>query len=175
MRLAINLLNEAPSSFIEHVLSAVKRCHCCVIELRCVSFGEATGCQLWVEGNWNHIAKLETLLATLQSQTRMRMNLVRQENEVPRPPSGLPYLLETLSSGEQDVIHEVVGFLLERKVWVEDVQASRYVATYNQAPVFATRFVIIIPPEYSLLSLREEFLEFSDQLNIDAILEPIKR
>ena len=41
--------------------------------------------------------------------------------------------------------------------------------------VLVTKFIILIPSQLPLLTLREEFLDFCDQLNIDAILEPVKR
>jgi glycine cleavage system transcriptional repressor len=34
---------------------------------------------------------------------------------------------------------------------------------------------LLVPANVHILSLREEFLDFCDDLNIDAILEPIKR
>ena len=58
---------------------------------------------------------------------------------------------------------------------VEEISGSSYQAPYISTYVFATKFIVLIPPEIRLLPLREEFLDFCDQLNIDAILEPIKR
>jgi glycine cleavage system transcriptional repressor len=41
--------------------------------------------------------------------------------------------------------------------------------------VFSSKFIILVPASVSLLVLREEFMDLCDQLNIDAILEPVKR
>ncbi len=174
MQLAITILSQNATSFTEQILSSIKRCQCEVLEMRCTRFSEVTACQILIAGNWNYIARLETLLQAMKTQTSIQMSLLRQEPEAKQLP-GLPYVLETIGAGGSDIIHAVVVFLEERQIAVEEIQGSRYPAPYNQAPVFATRFVIIIPPEQQLLQLREDFLEFCDQLNIDAILEPIKR
>jgi len=66
-------------------------------------------------------------------------------------------------------------FLTMHGIEIEEVSGSSYQAPYIATSVFSTKFIVLIPPEVRLLSLREEFLDFCDQLNIDAILEPIKR
>jgi len=64
---------------------------------------------------------------------------------------------------------------LDRGICIEEITASRHQAAFFNTPVFSTKFVLLVPPEVRILSLREEFLDFCDSLNIDAILEPIKR
>jgi glycine cleavage system transcriptional repressor len=74
-----------------------------------------------------------------------------------------------------NVIGSIITFLFEHEISVEEINASSYQAPYMQTPLFSTKFILFIPPEVRLLALREEFLDFCDHLNIDAIIEPIKR
>ena len=87
----------------------------------------------------------------------------------------MPYSLETISLDRDSVVESITSFLFDRDIDIEEITGSSYQAPYIQTSVFSTKFVILIPPQLHLLSLREEFLDFCDQLNIDAILEPIKR
>ena len=42
------------------------------------------------------------------------------------------------------------------------------------AQMFAVQMIVNVPTRIHLSSLREEFLELCDNLNLDAILEPVK-
>jgi len=87
----------------------------------------------------------------------------------------VPYTLETISLDKESIIESITTFLLGRDIEIEEITGSSYQAPFAQTAVFSTKFVILVPPQTHLLSLREEFLDFCDHLNIDAILEPIKR
>lgn len=174
MQLAITVLGKRQSYFIEPILSSVSRCQCSISEIRSTDLAESTAAYLLIEGNWNHIAKLENLLETLQKQLKIQIHKARQDKSG-APKSGLPYTLEAMSLDQNDVILSIVTFLAERNIAIEEIKGYRYPAPYIQTPVFSTQFIIIIPSEQRLLQLREDFLEFCDQLNLDAILEPIKR
>ena len=87
----------------------------------------------------------------------------------------LPYSLETISLDKESIVESITAFLFDRDIAIEEITGSSYQAAYIQSAVFSTKFIILIPSSLSLLSLREEFLDFCDQLNIDAILEPLKR
>lgn len=174
MQLAITVLGKRQSQFIEPVLAAVSRCECSIAEIRATELAESIAAHLLIEGNWNHIAKLENLLETLQKQLKIQIHKARQE-KTGAPKSGLPYTLEAMSLDQNDIVLAIVSFLVERNISIEEIKGYRYPAPYIQTPVFSTQFIIIIPSEQRLLQLREDFLEFCDQLNLDAILEPIKR
>src|ERR1700691_1902741 len=42
------------------------------------------------------------------------------------------------------------------------------------APMFAVQMIINVPSKLQVAQLREEFMDFCDSLNLDAILEPVK-
>ena len=45
---------------------------------------------------------------------------------------------------------------------------------YTGALMFAVQMIINVPSKLHLAHLREEFMEFCDARNLDAILEPVK-
>ena len=174
MQLAITLLGTKTTLYIPEVLSAVSNCKCNVVEFRSSQLAEASAAYLLIDGNWNHLAKLENLLENLQTRLDVRLHTVRPEtgkgtNQV------IPYSLETVSLYRNEIILDITSFLLSRNIEIEEISASRYLAHYCESPIFSTRFIIAIPSKIHLLSFREEFLDFCDNLNLDAILEPLKR
>ena len=40
--------------------------------------------------------------------------------------------------------------------------------------MFSVHMLLDVPGEIQIASLREEFLDFCDQLNLDAVIEPMK-
>lgn len=174
MQLAITVLGTKTKLYIEEVLSAITNCKCSVVEFRSSQLADASAAYLLIEGNWNHIAKLENLLDNLQGRLGIQCCSMRPENGKPAS-EVIPYSLETISLYRHDVIQDITSFLLSRNIGIEEMSASRYLSSYCQSPVFSTRFIVAIPSKIHLLSFREEFLDFCDNLNLDAILEPLKR
>ena len=174
MQLTITALGNKPPHFIAEILTSISSCHCHVVELRSSRLAQATTAYLLIEGNWNHIAKLENILDSLQKRLEIHIHTLRPEAYL-KPHEGIPYNLETISLVRNEVLESITLFLLEREIHIEEICASCYPASHAQTSVFSTRFILLLPTEIRLLSFREEFMDFCDNLNLDAILEPIKR
>jgi glycine cleavage system transcriptional repressor len=174
MQLAITVLGNNTNEFIVETLSAVSACQCNVLELRTSSLTHMTGLYLLIDGNWNHIAKLEGLLDALAKRLLMQISFLRPETEEGGN-IGVPYTLETISMDKKDLLYAITAFLVERGIVIEEISANRHQAAFFNNLVFSSKFILLVPDEVRVLSLREEFLDFCDTLNIDAILEPIKR
>ncbi|MDD1622841.1 MAG: transcriptional regulator [Methylococcaceae bacterium] len=174
MQLAITVLGNKTSDFLSEALSAVSACQCSVLELRTSNLTQITALYLLIDGNWNHIAKLEGLLDVLAKRLAIQIGFLRPETDNPVQ-EGVPYTLETISMDKKDLLFSVTSFLIERGIVVEEITASRHHAAFFNNTVFSTKFILLVPENVRILSLREEFLDFCDNLNIDAILEPVKR
>ncbi|MDD4915650.1 MAG: transcriptional regulator [Methylococcales bacterium] len=174
MQLAITVLGNKSSDFLVETLSAVSACQCRVLELRTASLQHITSLFMVMDGNWNHIAKLEGMLDTLAKRLLMQISFLRPETGAATQ-EGVPYMLETISMDKKDLLFAVTSFLLERGILIEEITASRHQAAFFNNTVFSSKFILLVPDDVRVLSMREEFLDFCDNLNIDAILEPIKR
>jgi glycine cleavage system transcriptional repressor len=174
MQLTITALGKLHTHFIAEILPTIRDCKCNVLEVRSSRLGQSTGSYLLIQGNWNQIAKVETALDLLQKRMEIKIHSLRTEPKE-KVKECVPYTLETISLDKESIIESIISFLLGHDIDIEEITGSSYQAPYAQASVFSTKFVILVPPQIHLLTLREEFLDFCDHLNIDAILEPIKR
>ena len=176
MQLSITALGSNQINFIVEILPAIRDCNCSILEIRSSRLGKSAAAYLLVQGNWNQIAKLETTLDNIQKRLDIKLNLLRPEQkDKEKEKDCLPYSLETISLDRDNVVESITSFLFDREIAIEEIAGSSYQAAYIQSAVFSTKFIILIPSQLPLLTLREEFLDFCDQLNIDAILEPVKR
>jgi glycine cleavage system transcriptional repressor len=180
MQLAITVLGSNQINFIGEILPVVRDCNCNIIEIRSSHLGQSAAAYLLIQGNWNQIAKFENTLENIQKRLEIKIHTLRpdqkeKDKDKDKGKDFLPYSLETISLDNESVVESITSFMFDRDISIEEITGSSYQAPYIQTSVFSTKLVILVPSQLPLLSLREEFLDFCDQLNIDAILEPIKR
>ncbi len=174
MQLSITALGNFNTHFIAEILPVIRDCKCSVLEIRTSRLGQSNASYLLIQGNWNQIAKVESALESLQNRIEIKISTLRTEAKE-KGKECIPYTLETISLDKENIVESITAFLMEHNIDIEEITGSSYQAPYALTSVFSTKFVILVPPQIHLLSLREEFLDFCDHLNVDAILEPIKR
>ena len=86
----------------------------------------------------------------------------------------MPYSVEVISIDHPGIVHDIAGFFSTREINIHELNTSRYAAAHTGTPMFAITMMIDIPASTRIATLREEFLDFCDDLNMDAVLEPIK-
>ncbi len=177
MQLAITILGKKSTFFIFDIVSAVTSCHCTVLELRASHFSNTVqGAYLFVEGNWNCVAKLDNLLHNLQKRLDLNIQtLIPEQNKNQHPLDYIPYSLETISIYQAGMFEDLVSFLSTQQIVIAEVKSTHYPAPYTETNLLSSQFILWIPPTIPILSFREELLNFCDQSNLDAIFEPIKR
>lgn len=174
MQLTINVLGEKKDTYLADIFTSIDQCKCSVLEIRSSQFFNATVSYMLIEGNWNHIAKLENTLDIISKKAEFTIMKTRLEKDLGKSEL-IPYTLETISLNKKAALMHISNFLFDRNIQISEINGSCYQAPYLQTTVFSSKIIIFIPPDIGLLALREELLDYCDQLNIDAILEPIKR
>lgn len=175
MQLVITALGEDRPDLIVELTRVLKDCKCHILESRITELGAEFAAHLLVDGNWNHIVKLENALEALAARCKLKVHTLRASEDIPEPGQVVPYAVDIFASDQIDNIHELAGFFLDRGIKVMDLSTSRYPAPYSGAPLFLAHLIVKIPANLKIVTLRDEFLEFCDHQNLDAILEPVKR
>jgi glycine cleavage system transcriptional repressor len=178
MQLAITLLGENQPSLIVEVTRAIKDAHCATLESRITQLGTRLAGHLLVEGNWNHIARLEPALETLAARHELKLHHQRlpdSESPAVETDEALPYAIDVFAADQLSNINDLCEFMSLRGIAILDLSTSHQSAPYTGAPLFLAHLIVKIPAGMRIVSLRDEFLDFCDQLNLDAILEPVKR
>ena len=68
----------------------------------------------------------------------------------------------------------LAGFFADRNINIEDMATSTYAAAHTGTPMFSVHMTVGIPADMHIGALREEFMDYCDGLNLDAVLEPLK-
>ena len=175
MQLVISAVGADRAELIGELTKTIRECRCGILESRTSELGTEFAAYFLVEGNWNHIARLESAFEGIGNRFGLKVQVHRASETEKQPDNSVPYTVDVFASDRIDNISELVSFFITRNIKVLDFSSSRYPAPYNGSPLFLAHMIVKIPAGIRIVSLRDEFLEFCDQQNLDAILEPIKR
>jgi glycine cleavage system transcriptional repressor len=128
---------------------------------------------LLVQGNWNTLTKLEMQLKKLEQA--LEHDHHHQAHRKPRAVRRCAALRGGGGGGQPaGIVHHLASFFASRSINIEDMVTRSYSAPHTGTPMFSVNLAIGIPATTHIAMLREEFLDFCDELNLDAVLEPIK-
>jgi glycine cleavage system transcriptional repressor len=129
---------------------------------------------MMVDGNWNALAKLESALPDLQGSLGLTIISERTEGRNAEPML-IPYVVEVIALDHPGIVHNLASFFSRRQINIEDLATESYAAAHTGSPMFSVHMTIGVPPDTHIASLRDEFMDFCDSLNLDGVMEPAKR
>jgi glycine cleavage system transcriptional repressor len=153
--LLINAFAPQPESPLVAVTRRISECGCNVVDARVSTLGSDVSVLALAVGPWDAIAKLENALNKLERGENLRITHFRTG---PKP------VQNTL----------LPEFFSRRGITIEQLHSSRYRAMQTGADMFSAQVTVGIPSTTHIAALRDDFLEFCDGLNLDAIMDPMK-
>ena len=171
--LVISALGQDRPGIVDALSGAVLDHGCNIVDSRMTVLGGEFAVLLMVSGPWNTLAKIEGALPELEQQLGMTIISKRTEG---RAQGGnlIPYAVDVVALDHPGIVNKLASFFSQRRINIEDLATSSYAAAHTGTPMFSVSMTVGIPAEQHLGSLREEFLEYCDSLNLDAVLEPVK-
>ena len=171
--LLISVFGEASESPLLGLCKRVADCGCNLTEARVSTLGRELCVQALVQGPWDAIAKLETALTRLERDGEMRLSFFRTGSRELQT-TLLPYLVEVIAADKPGVLLQLSDFFARHDISVEHLLSTRYRAMQTGADMFSAQVTIGIPNTMHIAALRDDFLEFCDGHNLDAIMDPMK-
>jgi len=151
----------------------ISECGCNVVEARVATLGNELSVQVLAQGAWDAIAKLENALARLDRDGELRLTHFRTSARQPQS-TLLPYVVEVIAADKPGVLFQLADFFERQAITIEQLQSTRYRAMQTGADMLSAQLTIGIPNTTHIAALRDDFLEFCDGLNLDAIMDPMK-
>ncbi|WP_163140325.1 glycine cleavage system protein R [Arhodomonas sp. KWT] len=171
--LVISALGEDRPGLVDGLTRLVADAGCNIEDSRMTVLGGEFAAIVLVSGRWNQLAKLEATLPSLER----RLSLTVQTRRTARSRRGgelLPYAVEVVCMDQGGVVHQLSNFFSVREIDIRDLATTTYTAVYTGTPMFSVRMTVDVPARMQIARLREEFMDFCDELNLDAIIEPAK-
>ncbi|CAD5108476.1 glycine cleavage system protein R [Zestomonas carbonaria] len=144
---------------------------CAVTNTRLTRHGELSALVLQVSGNWDALARLEANLPALAKRHAFHVNVVRSSAADIRP-QALPYVAYVSAAYRPDILSELCQFFIDHNIELENLTCDTYQAPQTGGTMLNATLTVTLPPGTQISWLRDQFLDFADALNLDALIEP---
>lgn len=171
--LAVQAIGKDRPGLVHDVVRIIADCGASLSESRVLPLGSDLAMQMLVSGNWHAVARLESELARLAESSGLALTLRRTEARGLRE-NHVPYSIDVIGPDQPGIVAGLTGFFTSRQVEITEVATRAYVAQQTGAAMFAVQMSVNVPVRSHIAQLREDFMDYCDSQNLDAILEPVK-
>ncbi|MDR2871452.1 MAG: glycine cleavage system protein R [Xanthomonadaceae bacterium] len=162
-----------PMSPLLAVTRRVADSGCHLADTRLATIGRDVAMTTLAVGSWDAVAKLETMLSRLERENGLKLSWHRTGPKSLQS-NLLPYVVEVVAADKPGILFQLADFFDRQGITIENLQSTRYQAMQTGAELFSAQITIGIPADTHIAALRDDFLEFCDHLNLDAIMDPMK-
>src|SRR4249919_2019827 len=171
--LLINAYTTHPQSPLLAVTRRISDSGCNLVDARLSTVGRDVSVTALATGSWDAVAKLETMLGRLEREEGLKLVFYRTGPKQVQS-NLLPYIVEVVAADKPGILFQLADFFDRQGITIESLHCSRYRAMQTGADMFSAQVTIGIPADMHIAALRDDFLEFCDHLNLDAIMDPMK-
>ena len=172
-QLAFIVLATDGAQTLQRLAEQAANAGCNLIEARETPLGNRTAIVLLADGSWDAIARLEQALPRLGTQVKAEI-VAERVQPAAAATDRIPYAVDLSSADKPGVLSALIEFFTTRDIVIMELTARSYQAAHTGAPVFMVQMNVGLPQDMHIAGIREEFMDFCDGMNLDAILEPIK-
>ena len=171
--LVVSALSENSSEIIRKFSKLSKSSGCNIIDSRFKVFGQELSLMLFLTGTWDAIAKIEDMLSILAKENQIKILMKRTTVDKLQGDS-MPYAVDVVGLDQTGIIFDISDFMSSNNLIIHEMASNTYEAPMTGAKMFSLHMMVNIPSDSSIASIRGDFIEFCDRLNLDAIMEPVK-
>ena len=171
--LFISAYSTHPQSPLLAVTRRIADSGCNLVDARLTTVGRDVSVAALAAGPWDAVAKLESALERLGRDESLRIIHYRTGPK-PMQSNLIPYVVEVVAADKAGILYQLADFFSQQGITVESLHSSRYKAMQTGAEMFTAQVTIGVPSDMHIAALRDDFLDFCDHLNLDAILDPMK-
>ena len=162
-----------PESPLLSVTRRIADSGCNLVDSRLATVGRDVSMTALATGSWDAVAKLEAMLGRLDREEGLKLNWYRTGAKQIQS-NLLPYIVEVVAADKPGILFQLADFFDRQGITIENLQSTRYRAMQTGAEMFSAQVTIGVPANMHIAALRDDFLEFCDHLNLDAIMDPMK-
>lgn len=171
--LAVSAVGSDRTGIVHELTRVITECGGSISESRMASLGSEFAMLLLVSGNWHSLAKIESELKRLGETAGLTVLVRRTEPRATRTDM-VPYSVDVVCLDQSGIVAGLSGFFASRGIDIGEVSTRVYAAAHTGAPMFSVQMIVNVPTRLHISHLREEFMDYCDSLNLDAIMEPVK-
>lgn len=172
--LAVTAIGADRTGLVRDVSQAISSSGGSILQSRMTTLGQEFAMLVLVSANWHSIKKVQSSLNELQERSGLTVT-TRETAPRPRQAPAAPYNVDIVAIDQEGIVSGLANFFASREIDIAEVNTRQYNAAHTGAAMFSVQMAVNIPATIHLATLREEFHDFCEEQNLDAIIEPIQR
>lgn len=171
--LVVTASGEDKVGLVEHLSSRITDSGCNIEESRMAVLGGKFAVIMLVSGPWNALSKLEGQIGSLGEQLGLTL-IYERTHKREQIRGAVPYSVEVVAMDHPGIVRNLATFFARQGINIEELQTSTYPAPHTGTPMFSVHMTVGVPAKTHIPTLRGDFLDYCDDLNLDAIFEPAR-
>jgi len=169
--LVITASGEDKVGLVDRLSSKITESGCNIEESRMALLGGQFALIMLISGPWNALSKLEGQMAALGDQLGLSI-IHKRTRQRDRSQPLVPYTVEVVAMDHPGIVRDLAAFFSRSGINIEQLQTDTYPAPHSGTPMFSVIMTVGVHADVHIPTLRENFLDYCDDLNLDASFEP---
>ncbi len=174
--LVISAVGKDQPGIVNALSLLIFEAQCNIVDSRMAVLGGEFAIILMVSGETEATSQLEAQLAdraevlglTITTKATS-ITTARKENQ-----ALVPYTIEAVALDHPGIVYQLASFLSDRQINIENLATESYAAAHTGSPMFAVSMTVGIPADQKINTLRDQFTDFCNDLNIDIMFKPVR-
>ncbi|MDD5300875.1 MAG: glycine cleavage system protein R [Gallionella sp.] len=171
--LVITASGEDKVGLVDRFSSKITESGCNIEESRMAVLGGQFALIMLLSGPWNALSKLEGQLESLGDQLGLSIIHKRTQKRERTQPA-IPYEIDVVAMDHPGIVRDLAAFFSKNGINIEELQTDTYPAPHTGTPMFSVTMTVGIQAGVHIPTLRGSFLDYCDDLNLDASFEPAR-
>lgn len=171
--LVISALGTDKPGIINELSKQATAQDCNIIDTRMTVLGGEFALLMMVSGSQDQISSLEPNMTQAAENLGLTVMLKRTAPKATQA-ANLPYCVQVVALDNPGIVHEIARFFGDKQINIEEMHTGTYAAAHTGTPMFSLEMTVNIPSSVSLASLKDEFVGFCDDKNLDASIEALR-
>lgn len=170
--LIISAIGLNRSEVIQELARACLNCGCNLLNSKMNIFGQHLSIVLFLSGNWGAIAKMEAVLPSLEQKLGLAIQTSRTQ-DTHLTGKFMAYTIQVVAIDRPGILNNLTDFFQKSSIQIEEISAHTYL-TNTGTRMASLHLKINVAETVHLATLREKFMSYCDDQNLDGFIEPLR-
>lgn len=172
-RLIVTAVGPEASNLVHNLAKLCVKHSCHIIESKIQRMDQEIALMMAISGQWHNIAKFEAAIPKLKNKANSEI-VCKRTLLSESPAEGLPYQAQIIAQDRPGILAELCSFFSKHSIQIDDCSAETYMPSKSETKMCQLQVNIRIPTKCHLANMRDKFIAYCEELNLDALLEPLK-
>jgi glycine cleavage system transcriptional repressor len=171
--LVVTASGEDRVGIVDHFTGKIADSGCNIEESRMAVLGGQFALVMLISGPWNALSKLEGQMEKLGEQLGLTIIHKRTDKREQAKPA-VPYAVDVVAMDHPGIVHKLAAFFSRNGINIEEVQTHTYPAPHTGTTMFSVVMTVGVHADVHIPTMRGNFLDYCDDMNLDATFEPVR-